>query len=293
MVAERRLILVTGSTGRQGGAVARALLEAGGSVRAMTRHPDGAPARALAALGAEVVPGDLDDRDSLARAVEGAWGVFSVQDWREAGVDREEEQGRRLAEVAREGGVRHFVYSSINSANRGTGVPHFESKWHVEETVRALGFPFHVVLRPAFYMENWLSPGYLPLLQQGRLAIALDPSTVLQMSAVRDIGQYARWAFENPERLNGRSIDHASDEHTMPETARILAKAMGRKVEFVQVPIVVVRERNEDLAQMYEWFDRVGFDADVPRLAQESGIRPTSLADWAETVDWSAQPAHV
>ncbi len=286
-------MLVTGATGRQGGAVAHELLEAGFPVRALTRRPEGEPARALAALGAEVVEGDLDDRDSLARAVEGAWGVFSVQNFWETGAAREEEQGERLARVAREGGVRHFVYSSVNSADQRTGISHFESKAHVEEAVRALGFPTHVVLRPAFFMENWLSPQYLPLLRQGRLAIALDPSTVLQMSAVRDIGKYGRWAFENPERLSGRAIDLASDEHTMPETARILGKAMGRKVEYVQVPIVVVRERNEDVAQMLEWFDRVGYDADIPRLAQESGIRPTSLADWAETVDWSGQPAHV
>jgi hypothetical protein len=73
----------------------------------------------------------------------------------------------------------------------------------------------------------------------------------------------------------------------MPEAARILSKAVGKPVEFVQQPIAEVRKFSEDYAIMLEWFDRVGYDADIEGTAREAGIRPTSLAQWAATADWS------
>ncbi len=95
MRAGKDVVLVTGATGQQGGAVARQLLARGHKVKAMTRKPDGDNAKALAELGAEVVQGDLDDAASLERAIDGAWGVFAVQNSWEAGVEGEEEQGKR------------------------------------------------------------------------------------------------------------------------------------------------------------------------------------------------------
>src|SRR6266516_4111732 len=108
-MAESKSILVTGATGHQGGAVARELLARGHRVRAMTRKPQSEPAKALADLGAEVVAGDFDDEASVAKALSGAWGVFAVQNTWEAGVEKEEVQGKRFAEAARQAGVEHFV----------------------------------------------------------------------------------------------------------------------------------------------------------------------------------------
>src|SRR5258706_9312089 len=85
-------------------------------------------------------------------------GVYGVQNAGEAGVEREEVQGKRLATLAREIGVEHYVYTSVGSANKKTGVPHFDSKGRIEETVRSLHFPSYVILRPVFFMENVLSP---------------------------------------------------------------------------------------------------------------------------------------
>jgi len=116
MKTKNSLVLVTGATGRQGGAVARELLSHGYKVRALTRKPGANAARELASLGAEVVRSDLDDADSLKAALKGVWGVFSVQN-REAGVAREEQQGKRLAKLAKAAGVEHFVYSSVASAS--------------------------------------------------------------------------------------------------------------------------------------------------------------------------------
>ena len=137
-----RTILITGATGQQGGATARALAGKGFTLRAMTRNPGSAAARALAAAtGAELVKGELDDEASLKAALSGAWGAYAVQNTWTAGVEGEEAQGKRLATAAREAGVQHFVYASVASADRKTGIPHFDNKARVEDLVRSLGFP--------------------------------------------------------------------------------------------------------------------------------------------------------
>ena len=282
-----RNILVTGATGRQGGAVARELLAKGYRVRAMTRKPDGENARALAQLGAEVIRGDFDDDTSLAQAVRGVWGAFAVQNTWEAGVEREEEQGKRFAKVAKDAGVQHFVYSSVGSAHRNTGIPHFENKWRVEETVRSLQLPSYSILRPVFFMENFLLPWFKPAIDQGKLTVGIKPTTVLQMIAVADIGKYGAWAFENWQKLNGRALDIAGDAKTMLETAKIISKAVDREIEFVPTPLEEVRRFSDDFAIMLEWFDAVGYNADIKGMAKESGIKPTTLTRWASQVDWS------
>jgi uncharacterized protein YbjT (DUF2867 family) len=280
------LILVSGATGKQGGAVARELLAAGHKVRAMTRHPDGEPARALRALGAEVVRADYDDPATLSPALAGAWGAFAVQNTWEAGVEGEEAQGKRFAEAARQAGVHHFVYSSVGSAHRKTGIPHFDNKWRIEEKVRSLGFPSHTVLRPTFFMENWISPWFKPGLDQGKLAIGIAPTTPLQMIAVADIGRYGKLAFERHEDLEDQALDLAGDSLPMPKVAEVLAAAMGRKVAYVRVPIEEVRKASADFAAMLEWFDRVGYEADIKGLQKKYKIPATSLAEWAKTAPW-------
>ncbi len=285
------LILVTGATGRQGGAVAHELLAKGQRVRALTRKPDSAAAAELRARGAEVVAGDFDDVASVERALSGAWGAYAVQNTWEAGVEREERQGKKFAELAKLASVQHFVQGSVASAQRATGVPHFDNKWRIEEKVRALEFPSHVVIRPVFYMENFLAPWMLPVLQQGMLPLGVKPETSLQLIAVKDIGRYGRLAFEKHAELNGRGIDIAGDEMTMPEVANVLSRAVGHPLQFVSVPIEEVRKGSEDTALMLEWFDRVGYDVDIRKNAEQYGIRPTSLADWASSVSWAATPA--
>jgi len=286
-MADNRIILITGITGQQGGAVARELLARGYRVKGMTRKPDSEKAHEFRNLGAEIIQGDLDDPASLKQALQGAWGVFAIQNTWEAGVEKEEEQGKRIARIAKEAGVQHYVYSSVGSAHRNTGIPHFENKWRVEETVRGLGFPSHIIIRPVFFMENLASPWFKPGIDQGQLMVALKPETALQMIAVNDVGKYGLAAFEKHEELNGREIDIAGDALTMPETARILSEAAGKKVDFVQLPITEVRKFSDDYATMLEWFDRVGYNADIAGNAKEFGIKPASFQDWAKQQNWS------
>lgn len=274
-----RTILITGVTGHQGGAVARALSGSGFTLRGLTRKPGSEGAAVLARQGVEVVQGDLDDEASLRRALAGAWGVFGVQNAQEAGVEKEEVQGKRLATLAREAGVEHYVYSSVGSADQRTGIPHFESKRRIEEAVLGLRFPSHVILRPVFFMENLVAPF---VLQGSTLAMALPPATKLQMIAVEDIGWFGARAFTHAAALKGREIDIAGDELTMREAAAILTKALGRPIGFAETPIAQVRQYSEDVALMMEWFDRVGYRADIAGLEREFGRTLTKLPDWAQ-----------
>src|SRR6202789_2604392 len=254
-MTSNRTILISGVTGKQGGAVAHALQGAGFHLRGLTRKPDSERAAALTRHGVDIVKGDLDDEATLRRALAGAWGVFSVQNTFEAGVEREEVEGKRLATLAREAGVAHYVYTSVGSADKRTGIPHFDNKWRIEETVRGLRFPSHVILRPVFFMENLLAPFSL---QGSTLAWALGPGTKLQMIAVDDIGWVGARAVTDAA-LNRREIDLGGDVRTMPETAEILTEALGRPIAFAQTPIEQVRQYSKDMALMLQWFERVGY----------------------------------
>ena len=152
--------------------------------------------------------------------------------------------------------------------------------------MRGLGFPSYTILRPVFFMENFLSPWFKPGIDQGEPLIGVKPTTVLQMIAVGDIGTYGRLAFERHAELNGSAVEIAGAAHTMPDTARILGKAAGRTITFAQVPIEEVRKFSEDFAVMLEWFDRVGYSADIPANANAFGIRPTTLEEWAHRQNW-------
>lgn len=260
-------VMVTGATGRQGGAVARHLLEAGFRVRALVRDPQTPRARALAERGIELVQGDLEDLDSIQRALEGTYGVFSMQNYFQAGYDGEISQGTNLADVAKTAGIGHFLYSSVGSAYRDTGVSHFETKWLIEQHIRSLDLPY-TVLRPVFFMHNW--EGMRERIFAGVLEGPLDPSKPLQQLAVDDLGSFAAMAFTDPERWLGREVDLAGDDPTMLEAARTFARVTGREVRYVQIPWDQFRQAaGNEIARMYEWFEAEGYEADILALREE------------------------
>jgi uncharacterized protein YbjT (DUF2867 family) len=263
-----RLILVVGATGKQGGAVARSLLDRGFQVRGLTRNPQKPEAQALTQQGAEVVQGDMDDRSAMDRVLEGAYGVFSVQNFWETGYDREVQQGKTVADAAKAAGVEHFVYSSVGSAHRETGIPHFDSKWEVEEHLRQIGLPY-TILRPVFFMQNWEVFGRDQIFA-GTLAQPLDPDKPFQTVALEDIGVFAAVAFENPDEWIGREVDLAGDEMTMPEYAETFSRVIGREVNYYQVPWDQFEQAaGEESYRMYRWFNDNGYEADIAALKKE------------------------
>jgi uncharacterized protein YbjT (DUF2867 family) len=280
-------IFVSGATGQQGGAVTRHMLKKPGfAVRALTRDTSKAPARALAQAGAELIQGDLDDPSSYKRALEGAYGVFSVQNGMEAGFEGEIRQGKALADAAKAAGVQHFVYSSVVSADRNTGIPHFESKWVIEQHIRKIELPF-TVLRPAFFMQNWHNYMREPILH-GTLPLPLKPQTPLQQISIEDIGAFAATAFQSPAKWLGKTVELAGEELTMMRVAELLARVAGQRVSYVQVPWDQFRQNaGEEMTRMYKWFEDVGYHVDIAALRRELPSLST-LEQVLRRQDWSA-----
>jgi len=292
MMHSDKLILVCGATGKQGGAVARHLLSEGWRVRILTRFPDKPEAEFFKRRGAEVVKGDMADRAGLLTAMKGAYGVFSVQNTWESGVEKEVEQGRLVATAAKEAGVKHFIYSSVGGVHRRTGIPHFESKWRIEEHIRSLNLTYSI-FRPVYFMENFMMPDVRFKIYEGTLATGLRPDRPLQMIAVDDIGVFVAKAFDMPGDFLGRELELAGDELTGPQIAEHLGKSIERTVTYVQTPIEEIRKINEDLAMMYEWFNTRGFDVDIPRLREEHPGLET-FDTWLVRASWKkAEQVHV
>lgn len=285
-----RIILVTGATGQQGGAVARRLLQQPDFfVRALTRDPAKPAARALAEQGAQLVQGDLDDPASLQQALQGTYGVFSVQNFMEIGTEGEIRQGKRLAEAASAAGVQHFVYSSVVSADQRTGLPHFESKWQIEQHLHQSGLRF-TILRPAFFMQNWHNYQREPILN-GTLQLPLKPQTPLQQISVDDIGGFATMAFQHPDRWSGRTVELAGEELTMLEVVTLLSRVLGRQVRYVQVPWEEFQKfAGEEMTRMYRWFEEKGYHVDIAAL-RRSDPALAALEHVLRRQDWTGAAA--
>jgi uncharacterized protein YbjT (DUF2867 family) len=280
-------VLVTGATGKQGGQLARELLARGHAVRALTRKPDSPAAVALAGRGAKLFSGDFENQQSLERAVRGADAVFAMSTPFEVGEKSETREGINLVRASKAGGVRHLVYSSVAGADRATGIPHFDSKYEVEMEIRRSGLPFTIVA-PVFFMDNFLSGWLAGGLARGSLSMALPATRRLQQVPVTDIARFAALVIERRDDFLGKRIDIASDELTLSTAAAVLSEVTGRPIEFSAVPVDSVRQSSEDLARMYEWFDRVGYDADVVGLRwlyPEVGWH--RFTNWAREQDWS------
>ncbi|MCQ9134363.1 NmrA/HSCARG family protein [Streptomyces hilarionis] len=282
-------ILVLGGTGRQGGAVARELLRRGHTVHALVRDPAKAEAQALREAGAVLVRGDMDDEASLTAAMAGVHGVFSVQTFRQpGGVEAEERQGRAVADAAVRAGVRHFVYSSVGGADRDTRVPHFESKHRVEQYLRTLDLPT-TVLRPVMFHDILLDIAPRPAGDGLVLAMWLDPRIPVQLIATADIGVFAADAFDHQDAWLGKVVEIAGDSLTGPQMAAAFEAASGVPTRYQQLPIEPLRQARPDLANMFDWFERDGYRADLEELRS---TRPglVTLERWL-TDNWTAPVA--
>ena len=279
-------VLVTGATGKQGGHLVRELLERGHSVRALTRKPESPAAKALAERGVTIVKGDFDDEEGLERAAGGVDTVFAMSTPYESGVKTETREGINILRAASAVGVTHFVYSSVAGADRASGIPHFDSKFEVEKEIRRSGVPFTIVA-PVFFMENFLAEWMAAGIAQGSIAIAVPATRRLQQIAVEDIAQFTALVIERREHFLGKRIDIASDELTLTTAAAAISEASGRSIKYIAVPIAAAQSSNADLARMYEWFDRVGYDADVVGLRSlYPEVNWHRFSDWAREQRW-------
>jgi uncharacterized protein YbjT (DUF2867 family) len=288
------MVLVTGATGSQGGATARALLAAGKRIRLLTRDPGSAAARALVASGAQAAQGDLGDPASIAAAMHGVDAVFSVQVPERHGGDDERRHGFALVQAARAAGVTRFVHTSVAQAGNHTRFPgwnagrwlnkYWTDKWDVEEAVRQAGFAQWTVLQPAFMMDNLVRPKsrYLfPQLAQGRLLSALRPETKLHFIAADDVGAFAAAALGGPSPLHGQTIPLAGQALTMTEVAATLARVLQAQVTAVHVSAqeALTAGLFAGWVTTQEWMNEVGYAVDIDK-ARSWGVALTSLDDW-------------
>lgn len=225
-MTSRQPVAVLGATGNQGGHVARALLEAGWPVRAITRHPDSAPAQALKLAGADLAQADMRNIDSLMRAFEGAHGIFSVQNFWDVGLREEIRLGTNVIEAARTSGHAHVVYSSGLGAEQAQGVAAIDGKAILEECLRESGLPY-TILRPGLFMEDFRGAS-LPFPRAirrvmmthrslvGRLFAAtlrdvFPSSRRVPLTSLRDVGRFSVWAWGEPEQNLRRTYTVVGD----------------------------------------------------------------------------------
>lgn len=283
----KRKVLVTGASGQQGGAVLNVLLDRGHQVRALTRKPDSEWAASVASRGVEVVAGDFTDQESLVRAATGVDTIFLMTTFMEAGIDAEIEQGLAMVEAANQANVGHLVFTSVASADKATGIPHFESKFKVEEAIIASGISYTIVA-PVFFMENITSPWYLPGILDGTLAMPMPADAALQQIAVETIGQFVVSIIERRESVFGQRFDIASDEKTGEEVAQILSEKLGRTIGYAGFSPDALREENEDFAIMFDWFIETGYSTDTSALRTEfPDVSWVDLKSWvdAQTIE--------
>ena len=282
--------LVTGATGRQGGATARALAHRGAKVRALVRNPDDPAARALAGNGAEVAVGDLDDVGSLVAAMAGVSGVFSIQNWWLTGAKREVRQGKNVADAAMKAGVPHLLYSSVGGADRNAEITHWKTKWEIEHYIRELGLPA-TILRPVTFMETYYAPAVEKGILGGKLVDPVRPERRVQLIATDDIGEWAALALTEPGRFVGKELEIAGEELTNPEIAATFARVIGRPVRFQRLPLFVTRLLlGKEFHQMFKWFNEEGYRADLVQLRREyPEVKLTSLEAWLRREGWSTK----
>jgi uncharacterized protein YbjT (DUF2867 family) len=284
-MGQKLTVVVTGSTGKQGGAVTQGLLARGHKVRAVTRDPNSSQAKLLANAGATLVSASLEDTAAIAKALEGATSFFAMT-MPVGGTDAETKQGIAAADAAKAAGV-HLVFTSVGSADRQTGVPHFDSKYEVEKHIAKIGVRA-TILAPVSFMENLYF--IKDQLAKGIYAAALPPTRALAQVAVTDIGAVGVRVLEDAGRFTGKRFDLAGHELNGNDAMAILSRVTGRPFSYYQVPLDVIRQRmGGDAVKMYEWFDRVGFTVDRAALRREfPDVTFHDFESWAKTQDWSA-----
>lgn len=277
-------VAVVGATGQQGGATARALIDRGAQVLALTRHTDSPSAQALAAAGADLGVVDLDQLDSVRSAFKGADRVFAMATMTERGTEGETEQGQTMAQAAQDSGVSRLVYSSVGGAERHSGVPHFESKRRIEERIIELGLPASFV-RPVFFMENLPSQAGV---EDGQVVLRMPfpDANPLQLIAVEDIGRVAA-ALLMQDGAVPEAIEIAGDELTGSEMAAAFGRFAGLPARYEAVPVSVLGD-NQDMVSMFTWLAET--DAYRADFAATKALVPgvLDLDAWLPTSGWSA-----
>lgn len=275
-MSDKKIIAVAGATGAQGGGLVRAIMadpSGGFTARALTRDVNSDKAKALAALGAEVVAADVDDVESLKKAFAGAYGAYCVTFfWDHMSPEREKTQARNLADAARAAGVKHVIWSSLEDTRKWVPltddrmptlhgsykVPHLDVKGEMNAYYQGLGIPV-TILDTSFYWDNLIHFGMGPKPgADGVLTFALPMGQArLPGIAAEDIGRCAYGIFKKGAAYQGKSVGIAGGHPTGEEMAAVLGKAFGRPVRYQAIPFDVYRGFGfpgaDDMGNMFQF----------------------------------------
>ncbi len=276
-MAEKKIITVFGATGAQGGGVAHAILRDRNSefaVRAVTRNPNSDKARELASLGAEVVAADIDDKESMRKALEGAYGAYFVTFfWAHFSPEREYEEARSMAEAAKEAGLKHVIWSTLEDTRKWVPlddnrmptlqgkykVPHFDAKGEADHFFTDAGVPT-TFLRASFYWDNFIHFGMGPKKgPDGKLYITF-PMDNKKMAGIasEDIGKSAYGIYKRGQEMIGKTVGVAGEHLTGQEMAEKFSKALGQEVLYNNVSPETYRNFGfpgaDDLGNMFQFY---------------------------------------
>lgn len=293
-MSTKKIITVFGATGAQGGGLVRAICADPQSqfrARAVTREPESDKAKALAALGAEVVYGELENEASIAKALEGAYGAYFVTFfWAHFSVEREIAEAGLFARAAKAAGIKHAIWSTLEDTRELVPlddermptlqgkykVPHFDGKGESNKFFTEAGVPT-TFLYASFYWDNFIYFGAGPKKgADGQLALTL-PIGEAKMAgiAAEDIGKCAYGIFKNPNEFIGKKVGVAGEHLTGQEMADAMGKALGQPVVYNKVPAAVYRSFGfpgaDDLGNMFQIYDE--FQEQVNALRSVEGSR--------------------
>jgi uncharacterized protein YbjT (DUF2867 family) len=276
-MSQKKIIVVFGATGAQGGGLARAILNDSNSefsVRAVTRDTNSEKAKELAAMGAEVVAGDVDDMQSMKRVLVGAFGAYFVTFfWAHLSPEKEMAEAKNMAAAAKEAGLKHVIWSTLEDVRKYVPlddnsmptlhgkykVPHFDGKGESDQYFIDAGVPVTFMLA-SYYWDNLIYFGMGPKRgADGKLSITF-PMGNKKMAGIAagDIGKCAYGIFKKGEELIGKRVGIAGDQLTCTEMAKAMSKALGEEVSYNEITPEQYRGFGfpgaDDLGNMFQFY---------------------------------------
>ena len=248
----QKTIFVTGASGRQGGAVARHLLKNGFRVKVLARNPSSPSLQFLKQLNAEIIQGDLNNSETFAAHIKETDGIFCALTYKN-GTETETRQGINLADIAKEYGVNHFMYSSVIGADLHTGIPHWESKFKIESHIKEIGLPY-TIIRPSSFYENFLIPQVKKRILKGKFPSPIDGNTVQQFISTDDIGRIAVTVFMNRDKYLDKEFAVAAEQMKMIEVVNLFSQCLNQKIIYQRMPNLIVRlVLGKNVFKMLKW----------------------------------------
>ena len=307
----KKIIVVFGATGSQGGGLVRAILGDSNSeftARAVTRDPNSDKAKELATLGAEVVAGDVDDATSVRRALEGAYGAYFVTFyWAHYSPEKEKAEAATFAQAAKETGLKHVTWSTLEDVKEYVPlhdnrmptlmekykVPHFEGKGESDRFFREAGVPT-TFLRASFYWDNFIFFGSGPKKgEDGKLYLTLPIGDAPMAGiAAEDIGKCAYGIFKKGTSMVGKTVGIAGEQLTGEQMAKSLSKALGKEIIYNKIPPATFRSFGfpgaEDLGNMFQFYDEFAEELNKIRDVKTSRELNPSLQNFDQWLQKNA-----